>query len=68
MTTPDSKLNSLLWYAMPNLVHLAHGISNTELACVKLMLKASICSSYDGDVMSGETMAAHIQTIGSSCT
>jgi hypothetical protein len=27
MTTLDSKLDDLLWYAMPNLVHLAHGIS-----------------------------------------
>ena len=33
MTTPNSKLNDLLWYAMPNLVCLAHSISNEELAC-----------------------------------
>ena len=65
MTTPDSKLNDLLWYAMPNLVRLAHSISDKELArATKLALKASICSSYDCDVVSGETMAAQIQTIG----
>ena len=30
MTTPDRKLNDLLWYAMPNLVRLAHSISDEE--------------------------------------
>ena len=64
MTTLDSKLDGLLWYAMPNLVHLAHGISNKELACAKLALKVSICSLYDSNVVSGETMAAQILTIG----
>jgi hypothetical protein len=65
MTTPDSKLDDLLWYAMPNLVRLAHSISNKELTrATKLALKALICSSYDCDVVSGETMAAQIQTIG----
>ena len=64
MTTPDSKLDDLLWYPMPNLVHLAHGISDKELPHARLVLKASICSSYDGDVVSGETMAAQILTIG----
>ncbi len=50
---------------MSNLVRLAHSISNEELPCAtKLALKASICSSYDCDVVSGETMAAQIQTIG----
>ena len=50
---------------MPNLVHLAHSISDKELAhATKLALKASICSLYDGDVMSGKTMAVLIQTIG----
>ena len=39
MTTPDSKLDDLLWYAMPNLVRLAHSISNEELVrATKLML------------------------------
>ncbi len=65
MTTPDSKLEDLLWYTMPNLVRLAHSISDEELACAtKLALKASICSSYDGEVVLGETMVVHIQTIG----
>ena len=64
MTAPDNKLDDLLWYVMPNLVRLAHGISDEELARAKLALKVSICSSYDGDVVSGETMAAQIQTIG----
>jgi processing peptidase subunit beta len=50
---------------MPNLVRLAHIISGKELArATKLALKAPICSSYNGDVMWGETMAAQIQTIG----
>ena len=49
---------------MPNLVRLAHSISNKELVhATKLALKASICSLYDCDVVSGETMAAQIQTI-----
>ena len=65
MTTPDSKLDDLLWYAMPNLVRLVHSISDKELArATKLALKVSICSSYDCDIVSGETMAVQIQTIG----
>ena len=64
MTALDSKLDDLLWYAMPNLIRLAHGISDKELVCAKLELKVLICSSYDADAMSGETMAAQIQTVG----
>jgi processing peptidase subunit beta len=64
MTAPDNKLDDLLWYVMPNLVRLAHGISDEELARAKLTLKASICSSYDGDIVYGETVASQIQTIG----
>ena len=64
MTTPDSKLDNLLWYIMPNLIRLAYGISNEELARAKLVLKVSICSLYDGNVKLGETMATEIQTIG----
>ena len=64
MTAPDNKLDDLLWYVMPNLVRLAHGISDEELARAKLALKASICSAYDGDIVSGETTASQIQTIG----
>ena len=64
ITTPDSKLDDLLWYAMPNLVCLAYSISDKELLhATKLALKASICSLYNCDVLSGETMAAQIQTI-----
>ena len=64
MTTPDSKLGNLLWYAMPNLVCLPHCISNEKLAHVKLTLKAPICSSYGGDIVLGETMVLQIQTVG----
>ena len=64
MITPDSKLDDLLWYVMPNLVCLAHSISDEELARAKLALKGTSCSSYDGDVASGKTMAAQIQMIG----
>ena len=64
MTMMHNKLDDLLWYAMPNLDHLTNGISNEGLACAKLALKASICSLYDRDIVSGETMAAQIQTIG----
>ncbi len=50
---------------MPNLVCLAHSISDKELArATKLALKAWICSLYSCDVVLGETMAAQIQTIG----
>ena len=64
MTKPDSKLDDLLWYPMPNLVRLAHSISDEELArATKLALKVLICSLYDGDVLLEETMAAQIQTI-----
>ena len=38
MTAPDNKLDDLLWYVMPNLVRLAHGISDEELARAKLAL------------------------------
>ena len=51
MTAPDRKLDNLLWYAMPNLLRLAHGMSNKELTCAKLALKALICSLYNGYVV-----------------
>ena len=37
---------------------------HVDVVPVRIALKASICSSYDCDIVSGETMAAHIQTIG----
>ena len=47
------------------MVRLAHVISDEELARAKLVLKSSILSSYDGDVVVlGETMAAQILTVG----
>ena len=64
MTMPDRKLGNLLWYVMPNLVCLTHGINNKELTCSKLALKTSICSSYDSDIMLREKMAVQIQMIG----
>lgn len=63
-TAPDNKLDDLLWYVMPSMVRLAHGISDEELARAKLVLKSSILSSYDGDVVLGETMAAQFSTVG----
>jgi len=63
-TAPDNKLDDLLWYVMPSMVRLAHGISDEELARAKLVLKSSILSSYDGDIVFGETMAAQISTVG----
>ena len=60
----QQKLDDLLWYVMPNLVRLAHGICDEDLARAKLSSKVSICSTCDGDIVSGETMASHIQTMG----
>lgn len=63
-TAPDNKLDDLLWYAMPNLVRLAHGISDEEFVRAKTTLKAQILSSVDGDIAMGEEMARQMQTIG----
>ena len=63
-TAPDNKLDDLLWYVIPSMVRLEHGISDEELARAKLVLKSSILSSYDGDIVLGETMAAQILTVG----
>lgn len=63
-TAPDNKLDDLMWYVMPNLVRLAHGISDQELARAKLALKVSVLSSHDGDAALAETMAAQLSTIG----
>eukprot|EP00571_Detonula_confervacea_P005794 CAMPEP_0172327748 /NCGR_PEP_ID=MMETSP1058-20130122/59990_1 /TAXON_ID=83371 /ORGANISM="Detonula confervacea, Strain CCMP 353" /LENGTH=439 /DNA_ID=CAMNT_0013044831 /DNA_START=13 /DNA_END=1332 /DNA_ORIENTATION=+ len=63
-TAPDNKLDDLLWYVMPNMVRLAHGISDEEFARAKLALKMQIFSAYDGDISTGEQIATQIQTIG----
>ena len=63
-TAPDNKLDDLLWYVMPNMVRLAHGISDEEFARSKVALKTQILSAYDGDIVVGEEMAKQIQTIG----
>ena len=63
-TAPDNKLDDLLWYVMPNLVRLAHGISEEEFVRAKLSLKAQICMMYDGDIAHGEEVAKQLQTYG----
>jgi len=63
-TSPDNKLDDLLWYVMPNMVRMAHGISDEELLRSKLALKTQILMAYDGDISSGEQIATQIQTIG----
>jgi len=63
-TSPDNKLDDLLWYVMPNFVRCAHGVSDEEFARAKLSLKLQILSAYDGDISVGEEMAKQIQTIG----
>lgn len=63
-TAPDNKLDDLLWYVMPNMVRLAHGISDEEFARSKIALKTQILSAYDGDIAAGEEMARQIQTVG----
>lgn len=63
-TAPDNKLDDLLWYVMPSMVRLAHGISDEELLRAKLVLKSSILTMYDGHVAVGETMATQMATIG----
>eukprot|EP00584_Thalassiosira_punctigera_P010358 CAMPEP_0172525952 /NCGR_PEP_ID=MMETSP1067-20121228/954_1 /TAXON_ID=265564 ORGANISM="Thalassiosira punctigera, Strain Tpunct2005C2" /NCGR_SAMPLE_ID=MMETSP1067 /ASSEMBLY_ACC=CAM_ASM_000444 /LENGTH=459 /DNA_ID=CAMNT_0013309351 /DNA_START=30 /DNA_END=1412 /DNA_ORIENTATION=+ len=63
-TAPDNKLDDLLWYVMPNMVRLAHGVSGEEFARSKLALKTQILSAFDGDIAAGEEMAQQIQTLG----
>lgn len=63
-TAPDNKLDDLLWYVMPNMVRLAHGISDEEFARAKIALKTQILMAYDGDISAGEQIATQIQTIG----
>lgn len=63
-TAPDNKLDDLLWYVMPNMVRMAHGVSEEELVRSKIALKTQILSSFDGDIAVGEQLAHQIQTIG----
>ena len=63
-TAPDNMLDDLFWYVMPNMVRLAHGISDEEFARSKIALKTQILSAYDGDIAVGDEMARQIQTIG----
>lgn len=63
-TAPDNKLDDLLWYVMPNMVRLAHGISDEEFAKAKAALTTQILSAHDGDIALGEATAQQIQTIG----
>lgn len=63
-TAPDNKLDDLLWYVMPNMVRLAHGISDEEFSRAKAALETQVLSAYDGNIAVGEEMARQIQTIG----
>lgn len=63
-TAPDNKLDDLLWYVMPNLVRLAHGISEEELVRAKLAMKTQIFMMFDGDIASGEEIARQLQVLG----
>jgi len=64
VTSPDNKLDDMMWYAMPNLVRLAHGVSDEEFARAKAALKIEILSAVDGDAVSGAEIAKQLQTIG----
>lgn len=63
-TAPDNKLDDLLWYVMPNMVRLAHGVSDEEFARAKLLLRTRVLADADGDLALGEGMARQVQTIG----
>ena len=63
-TAPDNKLDDLLWYVMPNLVRLAHGISDEEFVRAKLALKTQIFMMFDGDIAAGEEVARQLQVLG----
>ena len=63
-TSPDNKLDDLLWYAMPNMVRLAHGVSDEEFARAKLVLKTQVLSAYDGDIALGEQISQQLATVG----
>merc|ERR1711966_632225 len=59
-TAPDNKLDDLLWYVMPNLVRLAHGVSDEELARAKMALRRDILADYDGNIAHGEVIARQL--------
>mmetsp|Transcript_8502 Transcript_8502/g.13437 ORF Transcript_8502/g.13437 Transcript_8502/m.13437 type:complete len:442 (-) Transcript_8502:385-1710(-) len=63
-TAPDNKLDDMLWYVMPNMVRLAHGVSDEEFARSKIALRTQMLSAFDGDIAVGEQTAQQIQTIG----
>lgn len=63
-TAPDNKLDDLFWYVMPNLVRLAHGISDEEFVRAKLAMKTQIFMMFDGDIASGEEVARQLQVLG----
>ena len=63
-TAPDNKLNDLLWYVMPNLVRLAHGVSDEELARARLLLRTRILAEYGASLAHGEGIAQQLQTVG----
>jgi processing peptidase subunit beta len=63
-TAPDNMLDDLMWNVMPNMVRLAHGVSDEEFSRAKLALKTQILSSMDGDIAKGQEMARQLQTIG----
>jgi len=63
-TSPDNKLDDLLWYVMPNMVRLAHGVSDEEFARAKLVLKTQVLSAYDGDIALGEQISQQLATVG----
>lgn len=64
LTAPDNKLDDTMWYLMPNLVRLAHGVSDEEMSRAKAALKRSVLQSYDGDAVSGVGIARQLQTVG----
>ena len=63
-TAPDNMLDDLMWHVLPNMVRLAHGVSDEEFARAKLALKTQILMSMDGEVACVEEMACQLQTIG----
>ena len=63
-TAPDNKLDDLLWYVMPNMVRLAHGVSDEEFARAKIALKTQILGAYDGDAVVVGEIARQLQTTG----
>ena len=63
-TALDNKLDDMLWYVMPNMVWLAHGVIDEEVTRAKIALWMQIVLEYDEDIAVGEEMALQIQTVG----